>query len=394
MLRTFRQKRPGFISLMAIVAAIFLFIIGLGLLNLGFNRRLYSIRSNHQLAASCAADYALTKAIHEMNLRLPAVGTSNLPAADNNAISGSDAKYSYTVTYDAAKYPPYSITAQGTSGHITKTVICDLRLKGIFEYAILTKNTLDIGSCSQVTCDGCGPVPLRIGTTNNPTASIILKPGSTIDGDILLGQNGTPSLIVGSGATYGNVYAVATDFDLPEPALPTDFVAASSNIGAIMNGQTISSGKYTSEKVDLGTNKTLIINGIVELYVTGDIKLGNSAGFILAPNARLTIYLAGTLNAANSAEFNNDGEPNQLSIVGLTSNPITITFKHGAAFNGTIYAPYSNVTLNNDVKINGSVIANNYKQDNNAIFTYDASLRTASQDDLFVRFVPKYWREQ
>ena len=380
---------------MAVVAAVFLFVIGVGLLSLGFSRRLYSIRSNHQLAARCAADYGLTKAVHEMNLRLPVLNNSNLPAENSVQISGSDATYSYTVTYTAANTEhPYSVRAYGRSGSITKTVLCDLRLKGLFEYAILTKNSLDIGSCSSVGCNNCpDDDQLKIGTTNNPDAEIILKPNSVIDGDILLGQGGTPSVVIGPGATYNDIYAVATDFDLVTPAVPDDFASSASNLGTISNSSSINTpGKYICEKIDLKTGGTLDINADVELWVKGDIILKNDANIVVAPNAKLTIYLGGTLDGFYGTGFNNGGEPNKLTIYGVPSSGITI--KNNGDFCGTIYAPNADVHMYNNTKIYGSVIANNYKQDNSATFLYDASLRKASIEDKFVRFVPTHWREQ
>jgi hypothetical protein len=403
MLRTFRQKRSGFITLMAVVAAIFLFIIGVGLLTLGFNRRLYSIRSNHQLAARCAVDYGLTKAVHELNLRLPGP-IPPYPSASGVLISGSnisgvDAKYSYTITKNSGVY---YVTAHGTSGSITKTVTCDLRLKSIYEFAILTKNTLDIGSVSTVNCTGCGTFPLKIGTTNNPNidAEIILKPNSTVEGDILLGQGGIPSLVIGSGATYGNIYAVATDFDLPTPTVPSYLQeGTATNFGTINihhNGENTTltparSGIY--ENITLNNSGVLTIVGNVEIWVKGNLTLGNSAYIAIDPNAKLTIYISGILNGAYGSGFNNQtvDDPSKLTIYGLSSGSITI--KNNGDFCGTIYAPNADVVIDNNAKIYGSVIANNYTQQNSVIFTYDARLRTVTENDKFVRFVPNHWRE-
>ena len=293
----------------------------------------------------------------------------------------------------------YKVQAWGTSGPITKTVLCDLRLTGLFEYAILTKNILDIGSCSYVTCADCCSLPLRIGTTNNPSAQIILKPNSVIEGDILLGQNGTPSLIVGSGATYGNVYAVATDFDLPEPTLPTnpDYETYAINHGTLNltnSSGNVTTGDYIYNKIDLKTGGTLNIvgPGNVTLWIKSGIELGNNADIKIDPNASLTIYLSGPLDGLNGSGFNNTGgEPRQLSIIGMSAYPMTI--KNSGAFCGTIYAPHADVHMYNDSEVYGSIIANNYKQDDSAIFTYDAKLRTVSIEDQYARFVPIHWRE-
>ncbi len=388
MLRTFRQKRPGFISVMAVVAAVFLFIIGVGLLTLGLNRRLYSIRSNQQLAARAAADYGLTKAVYKMNLRINAP-SSPLPAENSSQVPGNDATYSYAVTGSSGNY---SVTAHGTSGHITKTVISSLRLKSAFEYAILTKNNLDIGSVSTVDCNGCGSIPLKIGTTNNPNADaeITLKPNSTVEGDILLGQGGIPTLVIGSGATYGNIYAVATDYDLPMPTVPS-YLSSAGPGGNISNPATITSGNYKYQNLSLGTNKILTITGNVQLYLTGDITLGNSANIVVAPNSKLTIYLAGQLEGKYGAGFtNNSHDPTQLTIYGLAAEPINI--KNSDEFYGTVYAPDAYVHIYNSVKVQGSVIAKDYKQDNSALFTYDARLRQITDANL-ARYVPTHWRE-
>jgi predicted acyltransferase (DUF342 family) len=385
------KKRHGFITPLALVAALFLFIIGLGLLTIGFHRRLYSIRSNHQLNARCAADYGLTRAVYEMNSRLSplTINDANLPAASNVAIPANDAKYSYTVTKNGGTY---IVSATGRSGPVTKTVLADLRLKSAFEYAILTKNTLDIGSVSTVDCNGCDIIPLKIGTTNNPTSEILLKPNSVVNGDIIIGQDGTPAVIVGSGATItGGIYAVATDFDLPIPSVPAGFDTAPT-IAVTSSSSIDTPGKYVCSKIDLKNGGTLNINANVELYVTGDITLKNGADIYLAPGVELTIYLAGSFDGYYGAGFNYGGDPRKLSIYGLGTNDIVI--KNSDAFAGTIYAPNADVHLYNSAKVYGSVIANNYKQDNSALFTYDARLRQASIDDEFVRFVPTHWREQ
>jgi hypothetical protein len=389
---------------MAVVAAIFLFVIGVGLLSLGLNRRLYSIRSNHQLAARCAADYGLTKAVHEMNLQLPVLNNSALPAESSVQIPGNDATYSYTVK--KKDNGTYYVEAYGRSGSITKTVLCDLRLKSPFEYAILTKNTLDIGSVSTVNCNSCGNIPLKIGTTNNLPNIITLYSKSVINGDILLGQGGIPSEVVDDkGATInGSIYAVATDFDLPTPKAPTNLTDknASIDITKKADNRTLTdsnSGIYTSIRLQ-GMGVVLTIDGDVTLWVTGGITIGTPGGSDSAcidinnanPNAKLTIYLGGSFEGKNGAGVNNIGDPNKLTIYGLSSNSINI--KNSGDFCGTIYAPDAEVTIYAKAKVFGSVIAKDYKQDNSAVFTYDARLRKASIEDKFVRFVPTHWREQ
>jgi hypothetical protein len=392
MLKTLMQKRPGYISLMAIVAAVFLFVIGIGLLTLGLGRRLYSIRSNNQVAARTAADYGLTKAVYAMNVWLLGSPTAPLPSESSAAISGSDvdgspATYSYTVTKSGLIY---SVQASGRSGSITKTVLCDLRLKSAFEYAILTKDDLDIGSCSEVNCLDCGAIPLKIGTTNNPNSSsqISLMPNSVVDGDILLGQGGIPSLVIGPGATYNNIYAVATDYDLPMPTVP-DWLSSMPNQGSKSNPASITTGQYTN--LSLGNSQTLHVTGDVVLYLTGKITLGNDAKIVVDPCSSLTIYLTGSFEGKYGAGVTNDThDSTSFMLYGLASNDINI--KNSDEFYGVVYAPNAYVEIYNGVKVQGSVIARKYKQDNSAKFTYDAKLRNITDVNM-ARFVPTHWRE-
>lgn len=176
------------------------------------------------------------------------------------------------------------------------------------------------------------------------------------------------------------------------PEVPADFIASASNLVVSSTSTITTTGRYICSKIDLKNGGTLNINADVELYVTGNIILKNGADIHLDPNATLTIYLAGSFDGYYGAGFNDGGDPRKLSIYGLNFNDIVI--KNSDAFCGTIYAPNADVHLYNSAKVYGSVIAKNYKQDNSAIFTYDARLRDVTIDDDFVRFVPTHWREQ
>jgi len=404
-----KQKRSGYISLMAIVAALFIFVVGVGLLSMGFNRRMHSIRSNHQLSARSAADYGLTKAIYEMNQDLTegVISDAALPAETGVTIAGSEAKYSYTVSGSMGSY---SVQATGRSGSITKVVQCDLKLKGPFDYAILTKGLMDIVSYSDVdwfnfTADDEN---LKIGTTSIAPDTITLKPGSFVNGDLLIGQGGLPSVVVDDqgGTIAGTIFPVASDFDFVMPEVPDDLVSAV-NHGTINGNLTLdASGLYRYENINLKNNESLTINGDVDMYITGNLSLDNTAHIDIDPtnthpNAQLTIYLAGSLNGLNGSGFNNTtdpnssypaGDPHKLTVYGLSSNT-SIVIKNSAVFCGVIYAPNANVTLHNGADIYGSVVANSYIQKNSATFWYDVTLRQVSSEK-FTHFVPIHWREQ
>jgi len=70
MKKLLKSKRPGFAIPLAVVAIMILFAMGVGMLSLGTNSRIYSIRSASDIAARCAADSGLTMALFQMNEKL------------------------------------------------------------------------------------------------------------------------------------------------------------------------------------------------------------------------------------------------------------------------------------------------------------------------------------
>lgn len=71
----------------------------------------------------------------------------------------------------------------------------------------------------------------------------------------------------------------------------------------------------------------LTIKGPVELYITENIKLGESAKIEIddsVPNSSLTIYLAGKYEGKNSSEINNNtGIPKNFKFYGLDSSALS-----------------------------------------------------------------------
>jgi hypothetical protein len=57
-----KSKRRGSAISPALVATMILIVIGVGLLSLGLNSRIYSIRTASDIAARCVADVGLTMA--------------------------------------------------------------------------------------------------------------------------------------------------------------------------------------------------------------------------------------------------------------------------------------------------------------------------------------------
>jgi hypothetical protein len=147
--------------------------------------------------------------------------------------------------------------------------------------------------------------------------------------------------------------------------------------GEIKNNTTLtSSGKY--DAIDLKNNKTLTVRGDVELYITGDIDLGNSSVIEVDdsfPDSSLTIYLSGNLEGKNSSNVNNNTEtPSKCRIYGLDTCT-TMNFKNSSDFHALVYAPQADIVFHNSVSIYGSLIGKSLDLKSSSNLYYDASLR-------------------
>ncbi len=396
-----QSKRKGSTIALVMIVLVVLLLAGAGLLNLGMHSRMAAVRDASEISARCAADAGLAKALYEMNQQIlgGVWSDSNLPYVMDEALPGSDATFGYTVTPDANN--SYNLQAVGSSGRSQKTVSASLGIEGLFEYAIFAdtislKNGTTIDSYNL----DAGDSPLKIGTNSKEAGAITAKIGVIIDGNILVGVGGDVDTVIdnmGEAAITGTASPLMEPHDLPSIAVP-DWLAALASQGAITTNTVISSSaKYDSINL-LGSGSLVTIDGDVSIYITGDLRLGNSDSLVIDPNtnpnASLTIYIGGNILADQGSTFNNlTMDAHKLMIFALDTCT-SIALKNGGDFYGAIYAPTADVQLYNGAQVYGSIIAKSFYQDVNGDFHYDASLREASINDVGVHFVVERWSEQ
>ena len=395
------SKRRGSALALVLVAVIILLIIGTGLLGLSLHGRKLAIRTASDIAARCAADAALTKVVFEMNekLKVKPWDDSTLPQAINASLANCDATFSYTVTGNITR--GYTIECIGKSGRAEKKVNATLQLQGPFEAAIFANATINLKNGATVDWynysedDG----NLSIGTNSIVPGSIDLKSGVTVNGNVVVGVDGDPDVVINStwATITGETYDLTVRYELPSITVP-EYLQALPSQGTIDDNTTITgSAKY--DAIDLENGKIITIDGLVVLYIIGDVILKNSAELQVVdadtnPDASLTLYLGGDAEIKNSGAINNMAEDaKKVKIYGLNSCQ-GIILKNGSDFYGAIYAPNANVEMMNSADVFGVVVARDFEQKNSAAFNYDASLRDVGIDDEAVCFVVKQWREE
>lgn len=387
---------------LVLCAIILLLIIGASLLSLGTHRRMLGVRTSSEIAARAAADAGLTKALVLMNQQLEAKtwNAGSLPSATDEPLPNCDSAFSYnvikTTTEDGNDL--YNLECIGKSGRFQKTVHATLELKGLFEYAIFVANQIMLRNGTTITAynQKPGDPPLQIGTNSTSSGAIIAKTGVTIDGDVIVGVNGDTSVVIDNkteAAIKGKSYSSLVKNKTPGVKVP-QYLQDMASSGIITTSKTInSSAKYDGINLT-GSGSLINVNAKnVVLYVTGDLRLGNSDTLQIQPDASLIIYLGGNLLVDNGGAINNLTQiPKQLIIYGLDTCT-NIDFKNSGSFYGAIYAPEADIHLYNNVKMHGAVVGKSFIQDVNANFYYDMSLREAAPSDIGVHMVIKRWSE-
>ncbi len=150
MKKLLHSKRCGSAIPLVMIAVMILFAMGVGLLSLGMNGRIYSIRNASDIAARCAADPGLTMALFEMNekLKVKPWNDSSLPEATNENLPYCDAVFSYTVTGNPST--GYTIESIGTSGTAERKVSCILKPQGPFEFAVFAEDGAELKNSALV----------------------------------------------------------------------------------------------------------------------------------------------------------------------------------------------------------------------------------------------------
>jgi hypothetical protein len=412
--------RKGSVLVLVVLVVLISFIIGTGLLALGTQSRIASLHQTQDMMARSAADAGLEHAIQQINNAVNNHTWSSkekIKAKDNPLSSGS----AYTVegTYDIAT-EQYDLVSVGTNGDRVRTVHATIGLKGLFEYAILLKETLTLKA--GTTIDGyhsddpsVKDVGLQIATISTDPDQVILNMGATVNGEVLAGVGGDVDTVIKDlGATTSGKFNLVEEPPFPQITAPllTPMGSAISVAGTTSVITPADSGKYTdirveqiseSEKVkgktytytDYGTLE--VSGGDVVLHVTGDIWIGQGCEILVKKDSSLTLYIDGNIVCGNGGGFGYTGSPNEPSHVQLYatgSGEQNFDLKAKDHWSGVVYAPNADVTIFAKGDAYGSFVANDleFKADGNMY--YDGALRQVKVEDEGVRFAINRWHEQ
>jgi hypothetical protein len=381
-------QRRGAALPLVISVLVLLLLIGAGVLSLGLHAQTMSIRTGDQIEARSAADAGLARAIGEMNEKLEDKPWSDdvLPEATDLALPHCEGTCSYAVTGDFLG--GYAVESIGTAGHATRKVYATLRLRGLFDWAIVVKQTLTLMANTKVdgyhSSNPALDVWVKTGTVSEDIRDIILKSGTHVDGEVL----------------YGIDYDFIDVYPPPLTDMKTDIFAQGKTV-TVGDGD---SGQYTGirlqqEKVVAGPNNLVTVAGKLEvkgdvvLYVTGDVWLGQSCEITIRPNSSLTMYVDGNFITGNDSGINNQTKVPKNFLLYGTGQDQKFELKAKEDFFGAVYAPNADVIIKAKGDTYGAFVARNFENKNSGHTWYDAALSEVTPDDP-ARWVIERWSEE
>jgi len=426
-----RAKKTGSVMALVLFAIILLFLSGIGVLSLGQNTRIFSIRTAAEIVARSAADDGITKALWQLNWNLED-GWAKYPLPYENLTelpNCNGATYSYVVVkakvpsadaglidFVGRAYPTapkdgdYVVRSIGRYNGAEKVIYATLRLRGAGDECVIVRDTLTLkadtivaGSDSRNGPQEDPSVLVEIGTTSIGDQDVILNNGVIVKGNVLVGVDGVVDTVITDHTTNGVeglMYPMIEEVEFPyiyPPALP--------NMGEIdFKAKTVmitGSGRYSSIRLKNGVSPTIlqIGGGDVVLYVTGDIIMGEGCEITILKGSTLNLYVDGDIKAGNSEGFNNEGVPPDFKLWGNWREgpevPQDWELKAKSEFFGQVYAPSADLIVKAKGDLYGAFTANSFNMMNGGNLYYDGALREVDPyQDPAVRFVLKRWYEQ
>ncbi len=240
-----------------------------------------------------------------------------------------------------------------------------------------------------VVIDATGAWVLSAGDVTAPKGTIrgsVMAAGSIIGGNVARGETDLriehadvdlPPLIPAPPVTG----AVTFDPDRQSPTGGTYYTNAGQS-GIQVKGEkwlTSTSVVWLIDGSISFKNVTWAIASDVTLVVRGDLELLSNADFSVTAGGRLTVYASGSITLHSNPEVDvaRGGSARNVRFIGTSATPgaTTVTVDASSSFVGLIYAPNSNVSLENNIPVRGAVCGRRVSLSNSVNLTYDPTLR-------------------
>jgi len=217
---------------------------------------------------------------------------------------------------------------------------------------------------------------LKLRTNSIDDSDILVKSGSSIDGDVQVGPEGDPDEVIylesGSSIT-GETSAAGEQLTFPSVSPPTGLA----NQGSLtVNGNTMNifqSGVY--DKIELKSGGKLKINGDLIVYVTDDMMITSGSSLIVKDDCSLTLYIGGKLGIeSNSIAKEVNLRPQKLQIYG-TPGSSEIGIKSNSIAYAAVYASNAMGIIDSGCQLTGVFSGGSLVVKSNSALNYEEAVK-------------------
>jgi len=397
-----RQKR-GSVMVLVVFVVVLLLLLGTAVLSLGLNARTYVARNASEVAARCAADAGVARAIYLMNSKLTATkeagekwDNSTLPSETDIALPNCSSTYSFKITGDPLH--GFGITSTGKCRGTEKTVHGSLIVKSLWSGIGVIEDIYLANNVQLGTYPPGGD--FTIWTNSIIPGSVYIRNNVTVPGDVIIGPGGNPSIgepdsvivLENSAVITGQTVAAPEPFILQPAQPPLDLPnkgglnISGDDIVTITQDCQYSAIRMSNQaQLRIASGGNSEANPKVRIYVTGRIEMQNQSKLVLEPGVSLIIYLGGDLIVRNYAKVNaditNPNDSTKLRIYG-TQSCTKISLQQNTSFYGGVYAPNAILQLNNSEALYGAFVGRRLRMGNiSSIYHYVTLFAIVDIDD-------------
>ncbi len=204
---------------------------------------------------------------------------------------------------------------------------------------------------------------------------------------------GKTTNVVSPGVIDNSVAFTADPYSMPSTAGWDTAVADTGNYSSSASGNVTFTPKATGSETapiyyilnSFSNNVNLTVNpatgaGAAKTYVAilvnDDLGTsnGNGPSYNVSGNVQVKIYFTGNFNTKANAVSNTTGYSGNLQFLNVSSTPTSININSPGDFSAVFYAPNSDMNLNGNPDVTGSVVVHNFYSNGNVGWHYDRDL--------------------
>lgn len=418
----------GAVLITVLIIAFLLFALVGTFLFLATNARLINERYHENLIALGLAEAGVDYALWEINYGgedyLAADGWSGTNPKiltitnfkDNGNIYGNISTSVYNPGTDSVIMISTGSFTSISGPTVSRKIRVLLSKHELFNYAILTANSIDIGGSknkidsydsskgdygAEYVENGVTKTNINddgdIVTNGQGDPAINLHGNVTVSGDANTGPDGTVSM-QGSKVSLSGGTDDTAEVYMPSVAVPISLTSSTSLGPLDINKKDdpaglLTTGNYKYDSLTLSGKGELTLDGNVNLYFTGNPSISTSgqSQIIITDDSNVNIYFDGNVSLSGQGVSNVGGSPSDLTFYG-TDTVSNINVAGIGEFYGSFYAPGADyVWISGNSEIYGAVVGNNVLLMGSAEIHFDESLKEIGPTS---GYDPYAWQEK